>query len=260
VAALFNAGNDARFRRMRRVGAIVAGVAAALWLLAIASLDSLPVGSSRAVVRGFGVAMLFLALIAFVLAVNSTARAERRSGALAGRIWRSQFTIWFFRLAGIGLGERSPTRRASAPTADDATLPDGVLARHPSLPRLLHDGAELVRALADRSADIERVLVESGATRAEGPAGGATTRAELDSRRLALIAELRTSLEEVRTRRADVVAATENVRIQLARLRAGLAKPTDLDPDVNELQALLATPAARLAPPRAPSLGVATPA
>jgi hypothetical protein len=112
------------------------------------------------------------------------------------------------------------------------------VARHPALPALLHDAGDLSRALVEREARIERVLAESGAGRgAEPPAGGPTTRAELVSRRLSLVAELRASLDDTRARRADLVAAAENVRIQLARLRAGLAAPDDLDADLAELEA-----------------------
>ena len=50
---------------------------------------------------------------------------------------------------------------------------------------------------------------------------------------------MRASLDEARARRADVVAASENVRIQLSRVRAGLADAADVGQDVAELQALV---------------------
>src|SRR5207248_11223218 len=69
--------------------------------------------------------------------------------------------------------------------------------------------------------------------------GGPTTRAVLLHRRLTLVNDLRGALESVRTTRTDLVAAHENVRIQIARLRAGIATTGDLQPDVATLKAML---------------------
>jgi hypothetical protein len=202
-----------------------------------------------------------LAIVAFIVGANSSEAAERRSGALAGRLWRSGFTLRFFRLAGWGL-ERGARVAPSAPPTAEPSLPEGALARHPGLPALLEAAAARARALAERGAQIERVLAESGAGR-EGapPVGGPTTRAELVSRRLSLVAELRASLDDARGRRADLVAAAENVRIQLARLRAGLAAPDDLDADLAELDAAVRGAPAPLerAPPESATLERATP-
>ena len=259
VAALYRGDHVARLQRLRRVAGGIAGGAMALWLLAVVYFDRLMPGTERSVIRWVAYGLLLVALVAFVVAINTSEHAERRSGALAGRIWKSRFTLHFFQFAGIGL--HRPGGPATSPiTPDEPTLPEAAVERHPTLPALLRDAAALAQRLADRAAEIERVLVESGGMRAEPAAGGPTTRAELVSRRVSLVAELRGSLEEARSRRADLVAASENVRIQLARVRAGLADPPDVDPDVAELRTLLAGPGSDAARPGAAArLEAATP-
>ncbi len=248
VAALYHGENRVRVARTRRAAMVVGAVALAVWGAANFAARSLyPVGSTeRSVLRWASLVPLLVAVIAFVIAVSSSERAERRSGRLAGRLWRSAFTLHFFRLAGWGLDRPlSADAGRASDVRDDASLPDVAVARHPELPRLLRDAGDLARALAEREARIERVLVESGAARepemaaAAPPAGGPTTRAELVSRRLSLVADLRGSLHPAAPRRADVVAASENVRIQLSRVRAGLASADDLATDVDELDALV---------------------
>ena len=241
VAALYRGPNAARLRRTRVAALAWAAGLAVVWLVGLAVVSNAyrTPGTERTIARAIAMVPFLLALIAFVVGANSSERAERRSGALAGRLWRSRFTLGFFRLAAWGLGRGAPGASPAAPPADPApAIPDAAVARHPALPALLHEAADLSRTLAEREARIERVLAESGAGRGAGPAaGGPTTRAELVSRRLSLVAELRASLDDTRARRADVVAAAENVRIQLSRLRAGLAAPADLDADLAELEA-----------------------
>ena len=259
VAAIYRGENVARLRRLRRAAGAVAGIAIALWLAGIIYFQKLMPGTESSALRWATYALLFVALVAFVVAVNSSERSERRSGAIAGRIWKSRFTLHFFQLAGVGL--RRPAAEARSVAAfEEPALPEGAVVRHPALPDLLRDASALAHQLADRAAEIERVLVESGGMRAESVAGGPTTRAELVSRRVSLVAELRDSLEDARSRRADVVAASENVRIQLARVRAGLADPSEVDPDVSQLRALLTAVDARdVERVGAPRLQAATP-
>jgi serine/threonine-protein kinase len=242
VAALYRGENGARLRRTRNVALAWGAVLVVVWLasLALANSTFRTPGTERTIARWVASLPMLLAMAAFIVGVNSSERAERRSGALAGRIWRGRFTLHFFQLAGWGLDRPVEARPALAVT-DAVSLPDVAVARHPELPRLLRDAGELARALADRETQIARVLAESGAGDARDPLpGGPTTRAELVSRRVSLVAELRTSLDEARGRRANVIAASENVRIQLARVRAGLADVDDLAPDVRELRAMLA--------------------
>ncbi|MGZ8375609.1 MAG: protein kinase domain-containing protein [Gemmatirosa sp.] len=251
VAALYHGENGARLRRTRNVALAWGALLAVVWLFALAAAnDAYPTpGTERTIARWIASIPLLLAMAALIVGVNSSERAERRSGALAGRLWRGRFTLYFFRLAGWGLDR--PVAAPSGTAIDDGpSLPDVAVARHPELPRLLRDAHDNARALAEREARIVRVLAESGAADDGVPAtGGPTTRAELVSRRVSLVAELRASLDAARAQRADVLAASENVRIQLARVRAGLADADDLAPDLLELRALLA--AAPAGEPRA---------
>jgi hypothetical protein len=193
-------------------------------------------------------------MIALIIGINSSAKAERRSWAFGGKLWRSRFTRLFFRIAGIAI---RPEDRA-APSTDTAavhvTLPSEVRKQIPELQALLSRYDEALSALRRREEEVERALTEAGASgngdgardaswRAasldEPEPAGVTTRAVLLHRRLSLVNDLRNALDTVRAQRTDVVAAHENVRIQLARLRAGLARTADLEPDVATLRAVL---------------------
>ncbi|MGZ8471677.1 MAG: protein kinase domain-containing protein, partial [Gemmatirosa sp.] len=200
VAALYHGENGARLRRTRNVALAWGALLAVVWLFALAAAnDAYPTpGTERTIARWIASIPLLLAMAALIVGVNSSERAERRSGALAGRLWRGRFTLYFFRLAGWGLDR--PVAAPSGTAIDDGpSLPDVAVARHPELPRLLRDAHDNARALAEREARIVRVLAESGAADDGVPAtGGPTTRAELVSRRVSLVAELRASLDAAR--------------------------------------------------------------
>jgi serine/threonine-protein kinase len=241
IAALYHGENGARLRRTRNVALAWGALLVVVWLVCLGVANStFPTpGTERTIARWIATVPMLFAMAAFIVGVNSSERAERRSGALAGRLWRGRFTLHFFQLAAWGL-DRPVAAPPEPAVAEPISLPEIAVARHPELPRLLRDAGDLTRALAEREAQIARVLAESGAGDARVPAaGGPTTRAELVSRRVSLVADLRASLDAARGRRADVVAASENVRIQLARVRAGLADVDDLAPDLDELRSLL---------------------
>lgn len=191
--------------------------------------------------------VLLLAIFAFTVLVAGRPERDRRNARMWTRPWRGPFTFWFFRIAGLGLDAPPPvagrTPLADTPSAD---VPGAVLARHPDLPALLRAGERTLHALRGREQALEQLLAESGAAvgAAMTPAGvaepGPTTRGELLSRRVQLVDETRAALAGVQDARSAVLAAAENVRIQLARTRAGLAAPGDLAPDVAALQALVA--------------------
>jgi serine/threonine-protein kinase len=251
---LIHARAEPRMRRLRRV----------YWLIALASLlvvvalfvlrANFPPGTpARAAARlaimiGTGVATAFAAL-----ALNSTPRAERRAAGFIMTPWRSRFTDWFFRLAGTGLKRDAA---AAPPPTPKLEIPERARRRFPELPKLLDRIEPALAALRAREEQLERALAEAGADRlaaepagvlaaagdggADGASPGVTTQAVLMHRRLALVADLRTGLAEARQRRRDLVAAGENVRIGVSRLRAGLGAPDDLAPDVETLRSLVA--------------------
>jgi hypothetical protein len=191
--------------------------------------------------------------VSIVVALNASPRSERRFFRVAASLWRRRFTNWYFRLAAIGLGRAAdaPAARADRPMASARLLeliPPSVTARFPELRALVERLERDQDALRLRETEVGRALTEAGgagpapvsavtpmavAARAAGP----PTEHALHDRRAALLGEMRDALDGVRARRAAIGAALENLRIQLLRVRAGIAAPEDL---VEEVEALLA--------------------
>jgi hypothetical protein len=57
-----------------------------------------------------------------------------------------------------------------------------------------------------------------------------------------MLAEMRDTLETMRSRRMTMTAALENVRIQLLRIGAGVGAPGDMRQEVDTLRTLVAEP------------------
>jgi hypothetical protein len=188
------------------------------------------------------------------IAINASPGAERRAFRMAAWVWRRRFTNAYFRIAAIGIGRLTGERPAVEGSRPAARLADLIAgepkARFPELPglieRLEHDQA----ALRLREAEVGRALADAGAGRATSDPGdsspGATTATTdgvptahaLEDRRGVLLGEMRGSLDELRARRTAIGAALENVRIQLLRVRAGIAATDDLREEVEALRAL----------------------
>jgi hypothetical protein len=192
--------------------------------------------------------------VSIVVALNASPRSERRFFRVAASLWRRRFTNWYFRLAAIGLGRAAdaPAARADRPMASARLLeliPPSVTARFPELRALVERLERDQDALRLRETEVGRALTEAGgagatpvsavtpmavAARAAGP----PTEHALHDRRAALLGEMRDALDGVRARRAAIGAALENLRIQLLRVRAGIAAPEDLHEEVEALRAL----------------------
>ena len=192
--------------------------------------------------------------ISFVVALNASPRSERRFFRVAASLWRRRFTNWYFRLAGIWLGNVSgatPARgNRPAPAARLLELiPAVVTQRFPEL-RALVEGLEREQdELRLRETEIGRALTEAGGDREQQVSAvtpmavaargiGPPTERTLHDRRAALLGEMRDALDQARSRRAAIGAALENLRIQLLRVRAGIASPDDLGEEVDALRAL----------------------
>jgi serine/threonine-protein kinase len=250
VAVMYSGKRQARLARLRRRAFLVAGVCLPLAAAALVARKALH--WPKAAVLPIALVFYLVGILALIVGVNSSAKAERRSWAFAGRLWRSRFTGLFFRLAGLWL---RPEDRV-IPSGAEATqleLPDAVRRNLPELPKLLGRYDTVLAELRRREEQVERALAEAGAAPVDGSTAGSewsgeavealpagpTTRAVLLNRRLTLVNDLRAALDEVRTQRTDAMAAHENVRIQLARLRAGIATTADLQPDVAALRGVL---------------------
>ena len=252
VEALYRGSRSKRLSRLRHRAFVVAAVGVGAFV-ALMFLRHRLAGAPRTIAFVVGITLYVIGIIAAIIAINATERAERRYGALAAKLWRSGFTASFFKAAGLRL--RPADRAASAAAgAAPVALPDDVRRKLPELPPLLARYDAALGALRRREEDVQRALAEVGSgdasegaeastwrddpTSAAEPAG-VTTRAVLLSRRLSLVNDLRAALDTVRAQRSDVVTAHENVRIQLARLRAGVARTGDLQPDVASLKGVL---------------------
>ena len=187
-------------------------------------------------------------------------RMQSIAGRWIDRLWSGRFGSWFFALAGLGLKRdatrASATTDASAPTevllaraAEDliASLPPGAKA-------LLGPGRDVVERLQAqitklraREEQYASVLAEAGDRRtgAGGVPGGIAEQA-LVARRTALTDELERARRDAAERRAAAVAALENIRLQLLRVRSGLGVPSDLTADLDAAAAT--TSSARSAP------------
>ena len=188
--------------------------------------------------------------VSFVVALNTSIRAERRYFRLAAWIWRSRFATAFFRIAGFGR-TRSDSRSLAANGAEQESrlagqLPASVASQFPELLPMLRRLDKSQAAMRLREVEITRALAETGGERAPtavanaSPSGAthAMSQATLELRRGALLAEMRAALDETREKRTTISAALENVRIQLLRIGAGIGTPDDLRAEVETLRAL----------------------
>jgi serine/threonine-protein kinase len=186
--------------------------------------------------------------VSFVVALNTSVRAERRFFRVTAWLWQSRFVTGFFRVAGVGRGRSEARSRAAEGGAEPrltGLMPPAVVSSFPELPAMLK---RLDRSQAEmrlREIEITRALAESGgerepagvlATSAAG--GGVPSQATLELRRGELLTEMRSVLDATRSRRTTISAALENVRIQLLRIGAGIGRPEDMSAEVEALRAL----------------------
>ena len=213
-------------------------------------------------------------VVNLVIALNASPRAERRAFRMAAWVWRRRFTNAFFRLAAIGIGRLTgerPKVEGSTPAARLAELIAGeTKARYPELPALIERLERDQAALRLREAEVGRALADAGAggtspepddagpRRAAPITDGAPTSRALEDRRGVLLAEMRRSLDDLRARRAAIGAALENVRIQLLRIRAGIATPDDLREEVEAVRILALPPSSSSMTARPISLALLT--
>jgi serine/threonine-protein kinase len=126
-------------------------------------------------------------------------RFIRRLNGLWHRVWAGRFGRWFFRVAGVGI---SPPDRPAVPSADRTELVLGrsVAEAYGALSREQRDAAPGLPAV------VERLEARAARLRARGESGPALT---------------------------DTVAALENVRLALLRLRGGVGSVKDLTAYLN---------------------------
>jgi hypothetical protein len=122
-------------------------------------------------------------------------RPWRRLSTLWHRLWAGRFGRWFFRVAGYGLGKAPAGRAIVSADATELVLGRSVLAAYEALPESERGQAPDVPRVVARLED------EAAALRARGETG---------------------------PRLAETVAALENLRLTLIKLRVGTATVGDL--------------------------------
>jgi hypothetical protein len=163
-------------------------------------LIQLVIVARRLLREGYAFADIRTALLAEAQAQEEEADAARhgkwlrRLDSVWQRIWAGRFGRWFFKLAGMGI---RPPDRPALPSADHTEL---VLGR--SVVDAYTDLTAEQRAAAPGLPDVvERLEARAASLRARGQTGPALT---------------------------DTVAALENVRLALLRLRSGAGNVQDL--------------------------------
>ena len=205
----------------------------------------------------------------YVLAIFGNSRVERKGMKMYATIWTRGLGRGFFRLASWRL-----TRTTEVATRSVSDALEDLLAARPRADRrraapvlkAVRDLEARAERLRDRERELDGLLAQAGGGRALAELSVADTvppptgdtppsAAGFDARRNALAADLRRARDETAERRAMVIAAVEAMRVQLLRVRAGLA---DVDELLRDAQGAHA--AAEIPSPRTPRPAEATPA
>jgi hypothetical protein len=190
-----------------------------------------------------GSASVVAGLLFMRRANTNVPRHQRQSqlGRWFDRLWQGRFGRWFFAVAQpktsalLPAAENAPTEILLARAADSLfdALPSSVRAQIGAGRDVIDRLCAQVGALRHREQQLEAALAEAGEPRAtiSSPDLASTPRTLVD-RRGALTNEIEQARREAATRRASAVAALENIRLQLLRLRTGLGSPADLTADL----------------------------
>jgi serine/threonine-protein kinase len=207
---------------------------------------------------GLGLTALGGGALWFLTSVLQVMRPGRRitrdlSAELRAKFWHSRLARWFERVARIGLRRSAapaeltyrPTELAIGLAADALfeSLPKDQRKGLRDLPaimtRLQHDAA-LMRKTVDELGGALAGLGEQGdAARSSALAGGGgAAGAHLMDTRAKLRADLTAKRDQAANRLADAVAALENIRLSLLKLKAGTGTVDGLTDDLTAARAL----------------------
>jgi serine/threonine-protein kinase len=217
-------------------GAFALASASSLWYLVVSAWTDQGLGRLLQTLIGIGWGASCLGL---------AVKPELVAGALAGgspevanllrRLWAGPVGRWFFRIAGIGLTrgkalpvpESAPTEVLLGRAAEElfGQLPKDQRARLGDVQEVIHSLERAAAALRVRRDALGKGLAEAGAP-GDHP------------RRARLIEELEAARTAVEQRLATAVAALENLRLDLLRLRAGVGSPDDLTGSIEEARSV----------------------
>lgn len=234
---LRNAEADiARHRRRLRVAAITGGLGVVVAVLASLFLRvrDPATGLYSTTVPGLiavlvSTIMVSQAIISFLTDPMRPRRFER----LAAAVWRGPAGRWLFRIAGRGIADGRVTgeaRRDTPDTLTGAAGPGALLESLPTGPRRRLAGARrTVRSLEADLADLGRR--ERELTTALNDAA-ATTNGDpllLADARARVVTELEDARRDVVARRTALLHQLETIRLQVVRVKAGVAGVEELE-------------------------------
>ena len=173
------------------------------------------------------------------------------------QLWQGKLGEWFFALAAPGdtifsrfrepgvknapIAKPAPAAAIGAPTevllarsADEliASLPPEVRDKlEPSRDVVERLGVHIAK-LREREERLAAAIAQAGELHATALVGVSGAEQGLVDRRAELTNDLEQARREAASRRASAIAALENIRLQLLRLRTGLASPADLTTDL----------------------------
>jgi len=202
----------------------------------------------RTVARVISLTGIAVAMVGYFGALFGNTAIERKGAMGYSRFWGGRFGRVFFRLAGWRLTRRdAAVSRSVAEAIEDALRERPRAERRRGAIAARHARAleELEHTLRLREGELDRLIAEAGSTTPATPVPGPAR--DFGAHRNALADDLRRAREETESRRATVSAAVEALRLQVLRLRAGLATVDDLVRDAENAQAVSATVAT---PPR----------
>ena len=225
-----SAADIARHRRRLHTAAVTSGLglvmaAAALVFLRRPTPEGLmsvtPLGLIAVIVAAI---MISQAIISFLTDPMRPPRFER----LSGWIWRGPTGRWLFRLAGRGLADpATAARRGEADSAATAAAASGAAAILDSLPtgtrKRLSGVRRTVAALETELAAMERREREIAAALADAAMITGGDPVLLADERGRVVAELEEARRDTLTRRSAALQQIETIRLQLVRLKAGVA-------------------------------------
>jgi len=236
-------------------------------------IRKLMIASGTTAIGAVGVAFLFpysttvelgvTALISGIMWLGTaslqTIRPGRRitkdlGAELRVKFWNSRFAKWFEKIAKLGLKKSAipmeltyrPTELAISLAADALfeSLPKDQRKELKELPsvmeRLQRDATLMRRTVDDLGGALAGLGEQNDAGRSSALAGAApgSAGAQFVGTRAKLRADLVTKRDEAAGRLADAVAALENIRLSLLRLKAGTGTVGDLTGDLTAARAL----------------------
>jgi len=207
---------------------------------------------------GLGLTALGAGALWFLTAVLQVMRPGRRItrdliAELRSKFWHSRLARWFERVARIGLRRSAapaeltyrPTELAIGLAADALfeSLPKDQRKRLKDLPaimtRLQHDAALMRKTVDDLGGALAGLGEQGDAARSSALAGGdGAAGAQLMDTRAKLRADLTAKRDQAANRLADAVAALENIRLSLLKLKAGTGTVSGLTDDLTAARAL----------------------